>query len=123
MSIYRAKLVQPTTYPGAAARWDDKGAEVRSLISGRVFQIQVDAEGLIRSICKDGDDAHEVMFADVIADARDSAALLRAQAQDEVCAILAALVRHALHHLIRALPISVARSSRISGRHRLPKGL
>ena len=110
MSAHRAHFVQRTTDRGGAARWDENGPVIRSLVSRRMFQIQFDAEGIVRSMSKDGDHVHEVLLADVIADARERAGLLRAQAQDEAYAGLAPLVRQALHHLARALEIGVANS-------------
>lgn len=123
MSSPRATDVQLVTGPIARTTWDDEYAEIASFVSDRVFQLQVDAQGVMRFLCRDGDNVSEVQLADVVAEARGSAALLRAQAGNEAFAGLAALVGHALQRLAAALPLRAARSSRLSGKHQLPQGL
>ena len=93
MSTARCQEVQITTCPATAACWQDEGAEIRSLVSRRVFQIQVDAEGVVRCLCRENDNVREVLVADVIGDARDSASLLRTQARDEAYARVRSLPR------------------------------
>ncbi len=108
MSTPRAKDVQLVTGPIASAAWDDEDSKIRSLVSDRVFQLHVDTQGVTRFLCRDGDNVSEVSLADVVAEARGSAALLRAQAGNEAFAGLAALVSHALQRVAALLPLRAA---------------
>ena len=125
MSSRQAQLVHPTTGPATGTRWDDEGAEIRSLVGNRVFKLQVDAQGIVHTVCRNRDNVHEVLLADVIADARDSAAVLRTQAQHDACAVVAAFARHTFQRLVAALASHAVPSPslRPSGHRRLQQGL
>jgi hypothetical protein len=121
MSTARCQEVQITTCPATAACWQDEGAEIRSLVSRRVFQIQVDAEGVVRCLCRENDNVREVLVADVIGDARDSASLLRTQARDEAYARVGSLLRRGLGCLLAAIRSGVAGPVRVPTAARLSR--